>query len=219
VTREPGGGKLAEATRQTRQLSQGDVLTQALSCYCAPQGLAALAQADPKVVLRSAVRALGLRGGNEHISLLARLLRHHDPEVVEAAEDALWRIWLHGGTQEGNTQLAHAVGLIDASRLEQALDVLDRLVTREPTFGEAHHQRGIALFLLERLDEAVDAFGEALEHNCYHFSAAASLGHTYLQQGHFRLALHHYQNAVSLYPTMPGMAESVERLQDLIGVG
>jgi tetratricopeptide (TPR) repeat protein len=186
-----------------------------LASYCPAEVLAALVSSGGRGVLASVVTALGLAGKPDHASALIPLLKHDDPEVARAAEESLWRIWMRAGSRWGNEQLAYAIGLIGEQRLEEARQVLDGLVSVEPEFAEAHHQRGVVCFLLGRLGEAREAFCRALECNPLHFSAAANLGHVYAQCGQLRLALEAYRQALSLHPRLDGLGEVVLRLEEL----
>jgi len=199
---EPAGGGLAAA--------------QLLASCCPADALATLVPLGRRGLLSGLITALGLKGRPEHCSTLIPLLKHDDPEVAQAAEESLWRIWLRSGSRWGNAQLAYALELIGEQRLGEAQQVLDRLVGLEPEFAEAHHQRGIVLFLLGRLGEARVAFGRALECNPLHFSAAANLGHVYAQCGQLRLALEAYRQALSLHPRLDGLADVVLRLEEVL---
>ena len=192
-------------------------LTQLLQSHCPAEGLITLLTSRADDITRAAIIALGFKGSLEHCALLAHLLEHDSQEIVHLAEDSLWRIWLRSGTNEGNAKLAHAIGLIQAGSFQRAVVVLENLISDEPEFAEAYNQLGIALCLLERLDEAASAFGQVLRYNAHHFAAAVSLGHTYAQQGQLRLALHHYHHALTIHPRLENILETVERLADVVG--
>lgn len=180
------------------------------------EGLVALLASPARQILLAAITALGDKGTLAHCPLLAALLRHDSPQVVERAEDSLWRIWMQAGSPWGNGQLAKATELIADGRLAEALDVLEALAIAEPTFAEAHHQRGIVLCLNEQLDAAAAAFRETLHYNEYHFSAAINLGHVYAQQGQTRTALMQYRRALELHPRQANVRKLVERLEELV---
>lgn len=171
----------------------------------------------PAEVQRAAVVALGWKGVAAHSSLLRGLLQHPDTGVAELAENSLWRIWLHGGSSRGNADLARAIELIGADHCHEALAALDALITTEPDFAEAHHQRGICLFLLDRPADAAFAFRRAVELNPDHFPALVSLGHAALQQGEIRTAVHCYQRALELNPRLATVRDMVQRLEPMVG--
>lgn len=58
-----------------------------------------------------------------------------------------------------------AAKLIQEQRLPEALEILDRAIGSDPDYWEAHYQRGRALALLGRMEEARDALLRAVELN------------------------------------------------------
>ena len=210
-------GPLVEHFESAPPSAPASDVARVLLAHCPPEGLITLLTCRPNDIVRAAIVALGLKGSMEHCPALAQLVRLGHGEVAELAEESLWRIWLRAGSNEGNAELAHAVGLIDAGRFQQAVTVLTRLTGAEPTFAEAHHQRGIALSLLGRPEEAAEAFELALRYNPYHFTAAVSLGHAYAQRGQFRAALRHYRRALELNPRLEAIPEAVERIEAMVG--
>ena len=219
VSRDAIIGSIVDPIKSRTEHVIPSALTQLLQSHCPAEGLVTLLTSRSDDIMRAAIVTLGLKGSLEHCSLLAHLLEHESREIVQLAEDSLWRIWLCSGTNEGNAKLAHAIGLIQAGSFQRAVGVLEGLITEEPEFAEAHNQLGIALCLLERLDEAAGAFGRVLRYNPHHFGAAVSLGHTYAQRGQLRLALHHYRHALTIHPRLENIMETVERLADVVGDG
>lgn len=196
--------------------SSGTVAELLLS-HCPADGLVTLLSSDAGQILRAAIVTLGLKGSLEHCPALVALLRRENPDVVQLAERSLWRIWMRAGSGWGTGQLARAIDLIKGDRYGEALEVLDGIIATDPTFAEPYHQRGIALCLLDRLEEAAEAFRQALARNPYHFSAAVSLGHVCAQQGRLPAALRYYRRALELHPRLEGVAELVERLETIAG--
>jgi tetratricopeptide (TPR) repeat protein len=178
--------------------------------------VALLAAADPATV-RAAVLYLGLYGTVCESAVLALCLHHDDASVVQLAEHCLWSIWMQSGSEEGNRHLAAAIGCIKAGDYAAASEVLDALVAREPSFAEAHFQRGLALAAAEQTAEAEDAYRRALRLNPYHFGAAAALGHASVERGHLQAALHFYRQALRIHPQLEDVPDAVHELENAIG--
>ena len=178
--------------------------------------VALLAAADPETV-RAAVLYLGLYGTMCESAVLALCLHHEDEGVVQLSEHCLWSIWMQAGSKEGNRRLAAAVGNIKTGDYAAALDVLDGLVAREPAFAEAHFHRGVALASTDRVDDAEQAYREALRLNPYHFGAAAALGHACVERGHLHAALHFYRQALRIHPHLEDIPDAVHELVAVIG--
>jgi len=167
----------------------------------------------------AALVCLGLRGTMRHCKVVADFLQHSDERFVQAAEEALWMIWMRAGTPTGNKLLESAVERIRRDAYGEALGLLDCLATREPEFAELYHQRGIALSMLDRYDEAGEAFRQVLRLNPYHYSAALNLGHTCVHAKDLRGALRYYRQALRMHPRLPEIPGAVERLEAVVGNG
>lgn len=178
-----------------------------------PERLVALLASPLTSVVRAAARCLGLVGSMCHCQPLVALLRHSDEQVVGAAEDALWSIWLRAGSEAANEQLAVAVEHIRNGRLEAALSVLDELWHSAGSFAEVHHQRGLVLHWLERYEQARAAYQRAVELNPCHFAALAGLGHICVEQDDFASALRYYRQALAIHPRLAEIEQIVPQLE------
>lgn len=196
-------------------LARGD-LSSTLACLAdrwPPSRLIELLDSTAPAVLTLAARCLGLCGGLRHCAALVGLLGHDNQAIVTAAEDALWSIWMRAGSPEANRALAAAVERVRHEDLETAADMLERLIAAEPSFAEAHHQFGLTLHSLQRIDPAEQEYREALRLNPYHFAAAAGLGHICVERGNLGGALLCYRSALQIHPRLAGIREIVPHLE------
>jgi tetratricopeptide (TPR) repeat protein len=212
----PGGYALQEASSLAGSPAL-DAIVQLLLSDCTLDELAALLKSDTRDILRATIVCLGRKGNMAHNRMLADLLRHADAEIACLAENSLWQIWMRAGTEWGNALLGRANDLIRDGDFERAVCILEQLSTAEPDVAEAHHQRGIALSLLERPEQAGAAFRQTLRLNRYHFSAAVSLGHACVEQCDLAGALRYYRYAIRLNPRLDEIPEVVKRLKAVVG--
>jgi tetratricopeptide (TPR) repeat protein len=167
-----------------------------------PALLAQMLTSDSPDVVRTAATCLGFLGSDAHSARLARLLAHQDARVADAAEHALWSVWMRSRDGRANRELQSAVSEIGRERYASAVEILQALTLMHPTFAEAFHQLGIALCFLDRLDEAEAAYRNAVRLNPWHFAAWAALGHVAVQRGDLPRALRNYRRAVSIHPRL-----------------
>lgn len=175
------------------------------------QILAMLSDASP-LAARAAVVYLGVCGTMQDVPVLALCLRHRDEGVARLAEHCLWSLWLQAGSEEGNQSLAEAVAALRDDRVVYAVSALERLTRAEPEFAEAWFQLGVARALLDQPEPAARAYRRALQHNPYHFAAAAALGHAEVELGKLPAALQNYQRAVQIHPRLEGVQELIDEL-------
>lgn len=190
-----------------------DVVARRLRRSTDPDFIASLLDETDAETTEAVVIGLGLHGRMEHTRELAALLHRSDDVPTQRVEDALWAIWMRGGSDWGNNELALAVDEIKNDRLLDAARRLHMIVDVEPTFAEAHHQLGLVSFLLDRNDAASAAYQTALALNPYHFSAAAGIGHVAASLGKLRSATDAYETALRIHPNADGVRESLEAVQ------
>jgi tetratricopeptide (TPR) repeat protein len=190
-------------------LAGASTTSEAWTCAQAVQHLAS---SDTQLV-KLAIARLAVDGSPRNARALAVMLHHHDTQVVEMAEDALWRLWMRAGTDRGNVQLRSAVEKIGRGDFGAALQQLAALLECEPAFAEAHHQRGIVLSLLERFEEAESALVQAIDLNPLHFEAIAGLGHIAANRGDADETLRHYRDALRIHPRYEAIRAAVGEIQ------
>lgn len=195
-------------------LNSGDycLITKELRNWEIPDLVELLYSEDAEVV-RLAVVALGYSGATSAVYPLVSCLGHLEPAVVAVAEDALWSIWMRMAGESATEALSAAVSDIRAERFEGAIARLRQLTDAVPGFAEAHHQLGIALHSLERLEEAEAAYSEALRLNSCHYAAAAALGHICVERGDLDEALRRYHTALHIHPRMSDLRALTPRLE------
>lgn len=172
-----------------------------------------LLYSDDAEVVRLAVICLGHLAAPKAVYPLVSCLGHEDVAVVSAAEDALWSVWMRSAGATATDRLHAAVELIQAEKYDDAIWALRAIVAGNPTFAEAFHQLGIAWHSLENLDQAEEAYAEALRLNPCHYAAAAALGHICVERGDLDAALRRYHTALHIHPRMSDLRAIVPRLE------
>lgn len=207
------GGRFLDAVLPLLRTGDRAALCTLLRNEWPPERLTGLLRCGRSEVQKTAAVCLGLVGAPRHCTALAAMLHHPDPYMARFAERALWELWMNGGSADGNARLARAIRLIAAEALDRALVELRELVALEPQFTEAHHQTGIALYLVERVVDAASAFQRAIDLCPCHFGAIVGLGHAYAFLGDASAALDHYRRALRVHPRLDGLPELIARIQ------
>lgn len=94
--------------------------------------------------------------------------------------------------------VANTYSLVKESK--EALCMLSRAVQVDADFVYAHTLRGYELLYLERMDEAVNAFHEAILIDGNHYNAYAGLGELYFRKEDVQQARNYFQQAISINP-------------------
>lgn len=168
---------------------------------------------DPQA-RRAAVMALGHIGSFDCNAQVARALSDSDPLVRELASHALWAIWFRADSPENNLAVGEVRRLNGQRQYHQAIRLADELIRKSPGFAEAHNQRAIACFFLERYEEGAANCRDVLKLNPYHFGALSGLGQCYLMMNRPKEALEVFRRASRLQPFDQDLRNQVERLQE-----
>lgn len=172
-----------------------------------------LLASGPVPARRAAALALGLVGGMASNPGLAAALRDADELVRQFAADAMWEVWLRGGTADQNKRLRSAVGQADAAR---SLAALDALVKAAPDFAEAYNQRAIVHYRRGEFARGVADCEAVLRLNPFHFGAAAGMGQCYVRMNKPKAAVRAFQQALDINPELDDLKETISALKRVI---
>jgi tetratricopeptide (TPR) repeat protein len=92
------------------------------------------------------------------------------------------------------------------NRLEQSIEAHDEAIRLKPDYSDAHVNRGMALLLLKRDDEADQDFDRALALRPRQLQAIVGKGLVSLNRRHFDAALAHFDAALAVSPTAEVLA-------------
>ncbi len=160
--------------------------------------------------------ALGLLGGYEVNRVLGQALQDSDRGVRLIAEALIREVWKRDGSEYDQQRLAQVLAWNRARRYEAARHLASSLIEQCPWFAEAWYQRGVAHFHLRRYSAAADDCHQALERNPYHFLAATTIGHCYLELGDPLVALQCFRRALSVCPDLEAVRSQVRHLQRVL---
>jgi tetratricopeptide (TPR) repeat protein len=175
-----------------------------------------LAQHDQREVRRAAVLALGLVGDFSANHAMGDALSDDDRLVRMLAESGIRVIWTRVGNKKQQRELDVVMRMNASRQYESALRRSTQLIEKAPDFAEAWNQRAVARFNLGHFTESIRDCHHTLELNPYHFVAATSMGHAYLQLGNYVSALESFRRALSLNPDLESIRVQVALLTRMV---
>lgn len=175
-----------------------------------------LAGHDQREVRRAAVFALGQVAEYDANHTLGRAMLDEDRTVRTLAEAAIRKVWLRIGSPRQRRHLVLISRLNAARQYREAVRHAQTLLDEAPHLAEAWNLRATALFHQEHYPEAIRDCHEALEINPYHFLAATTMGHAYLELDSYVSALECFRRALRLNPDLEGVRMQVVRLARLV---
>jgi len=151
----------------------------------------------------------------ELAELFAKLQNAASPAEAHAAEQAIWRTWMRGPTDDASARLLTARAAVQVGDFQQASKFFDALLKDFPEFAEAWNQRAIMRFLSGDLQGSLDDIASALALEPRHFGAWAGRGECYMGLDDLPAALSAYEAALALHPFLNSVEAKLNALRAL----
>jgi len=175
--------------------------------------LGRLARCGSRVSRRAAVYALGMIGDYQENAVLGCAMRDPDRAVRLMADHGIRSLWFRCGNERQRKELQLLARYNNNLRYDEVVRRATELIESAPWIPEAWNQRGVALFHLRKFNESADDCHQTLEINPYHFGAAVSMGHCYLEMNDPAAALECFRRALRLNPGLEGVRAQIEFLE------
>jgi tetratricopeptide (TPR) repeat protein len=124
---------------------------------------------------------------------------HEENEAVGTANE-IWKIWFQYRDATVASQLQDAVKAKDAGNLDQALEIVNKVVERAPDFAEAWNQRAIIYYNVGYYDASLKDVEATLKLEPRHFGALSGRGMCYLGLRDPDAALDAFDEALYVHP-------------------
>lgn len=162
---------------------------------------------------RAAAFAIAFLGDYSHNGALGEALRDVDRGVRMLADNGIRQLWRRDGNVAQQRRLSELVRMNTSGLYEECLPAASDFIEEVPWFAEGWNQRAIALFALERFEEAANDCHQTLELNPYHFAAAVGMAHAYLEMEDPFAALECFRRALSLHPDLDQVRVQIDYLE------
>jgi tetratricopeptide (TPR) repeat protein len=147
--------------------------------------------------------------------LFAKLRDPATGSEVLRIEPQIWDVWMHGGTDAENEQLAKATASMNAGAFALAEQQLTALLKTSPNYPEVWNKRATLYFLMGRMDDSLKDITMTLDLEPRHFGALSGRGMIYQRLGRNAEAISAFKEALSINPSMPGATLAVQQLEKL----
>lgn len=173
-----------------------------------------LVAGEPREQLRAAA-ALARLGGEEQ---LLDALRAESQSVRDLAQRALEHIWFYAAGDEAYQLTQTAYHAADESEFEEALDLLNRVTRKYPTYAEGWNRRASVYWQLGQYEKSIADCERTLALNSNHYGAWQGIGICQLELGHMVKACHAMREALRIRPYDESTARSLRRCEELLRV-
>lgn len=172
-----------------------------------------LAEYGQTISRRASVLVIGFLGNFSENEIMGRALSDTDRAVRMLADHGIRDIWGRQGSREHQAGIQRLYQLISRHRMDEAVELANRLLSEDETLSEAWNQRAIALASEGDFAGAVEDCCEALNCNRYHFPAAVGMAHCCLQLEDMSGALQGFKLALQINPDLEDVRTHIHQLE------
>lgn len=144
--------------------------------------------------------------------LFVRLAAARDRKEAAGIEAEIRRLWATSGSATCDLMLSWTQKAVAAGDAAGALDILDELTVRQPTFAEAYYRRGTLHLLAGRLSPALGDFQTVLRIEPRHFMAMKDLAVLLEDLDQHERALEVLRRLQAIDPLFDGLGEAIEAI-------
>ena len=165
---------------------------------------------------RQAIGLFARIGDMQVIPALLQMLRDDDGGVREAAQDAMWAIWLRSGDDEIDRLMSEGIRLMEQEEYAEAIEIFDEMIRRAPQFAEGYNKRATVYYLMHKFEQSIADIHRTLELNPAHFGALSGMGLCYLGLDEPRQALEWFEHAVAVNPNMETIQTYIRQIRNFL---
>jgi len=165
---------------------------------------------------RRAIDLFARIGDMQIMPALVQALRDEDGGVRDAAQNAMWAIWLRSGDDDIDALMAEGIRLMEQEQYAEAIDIFDQITARAPQFAEGYNKRATVYYLMDEFDKSIADIHRTLELNAVHFGALSGMGLCYLGLDEPRQALEWFERAVAVNPNMDTIQAYIQKLREFL---
>lgn len=149
-------------------------------------------------------------------ALFARLKAAPSLEQSLPAEQKIWEIWLETSNEEAARWLRAGLNHLSGGAQDEALAAFNDVVMHAPDFAEGWNKRATLHFLMGNYAQALSDIDKTLELEPRHFGALSGKGLVYLKLDDLERALSAFEEALVVYPHMPGARANAKLIRQVI---
>ena len=138
------------------------------------------------------------------------------PKTRDLAKKALEFTWFTAAGEQAEKRLNEAMKAFQEERYQEALEMLNKLTSRHPTFAEAWNQRAAVYWKLGRHEESILDCERTLVLNPNHYGAWQGMGICRLHLGEVSEACRCLREALKVLPHDELTQEALEKCEDLL---
>jgi tetratricopeptide (TPR) repeat protein len=138
------------------------------------------------------------------------------PNTRKLAKKALEFSWFTAAGDEAQDALHKAMDAVEEERYQEALDILNKLIAKKPTFAEAWNQRAAVYWKLGRHEESILDCERTLVLKPHHYGAWQGMGICRLHLGQVNEACRCLREALKVLPHDEATQDALRKCEELL---
>jgi tetratricopeptide (TPR) repeat protein len=147
---------------------------------------------------------------------LLAALKLDAPKTRDLAKKAIEFTWFSAAGEQAEQRLNDAMKEYHEERYQEALQILDKLTSKHPTFAEAWNQRAAVYWKLGRHEESILDCERALVLKPQHYGAWQGMGICRLHMGEVSEACRCLREALKVLPHDEPTQEALRKCEELL---
>lgn len=130
--------------------------------------------------------------------------------------DQIWALWRESGDPEIDALMNQGINAMQTGRLQEAVNVFDRIVEMAPDFAEGWNKRATVYYFLREYEKSAADVRTTLSLEPRHFGATAGLGLIFLAIEHYKGALEAFERSLHINPHLQGPKQQIRRIKNIL---
>jgi tetratricopeptide (TPR) repeat protein len=147
---------------------------------------------------------------------LLRALKQEDVATHEMARRAVEHVWFNAAGREAYEWMQAAYGIEEKGEYARALEALDRLVGKYPSYAEGWNRRASVFWQMGDFRKSMLDCERALRLNPNHYGALQGKGICLLKLGELSEACDALRSALKISPHDPMTRDSLKKCEELL---
>jgi tetratricopeptide (TPR) repeat protein len=147
-------------------------------------------------------------------ALFSELHEASSAEVAARVEGRIQALWARSSSPTTDLLMERAAMAMAKQDFPVAIELLDRVIAREPDFAEGWNRRATVFFLMDDYNRSISDIAETLKREPRHFGALSGLGFILLMRGDLVHARETYEKVLTIYPMMESARLAIKKIDE-----
>ncbi len=149
--------------------------------------------------------------------LFAALADASNLRQAQPVEQIIWALWLDHEDEKVEQMMSVSAAAMGEGLMQAALEEVDRVVGKAPSYSEGWNRRATILYMLDRYKDSLADIEKVLALEPRHFGALSGRGLCYLAMGRLEEAELAFIQALAIHPQMPGAQRNLRFIEKQLG--